>query len=288
MSWSTVGSSGSEAGLGIAGTMRGAATLRNALERFGTLILLALTVSILVFVQDLLRWTGVLSQGFPSATTPVAVWWSTHWDVVVVVALGLTIAALVIAGIVIAIQGLVSWRRGVNAMRDAAPEYGPAQIEAARQARADHTTTLWLFLAFVAAAIVVSIGIGVVNFALDRTNTSRLPDEVGSIVSGLATSAVLVTIYYFGARHLAGFLSVISGPEGRKLLETGRTQLLVGALVGLGASLTALSWAFGAAAIASLVIVYVGAINLRRAYTLWLGGNRVAPPAPFGRVPTPS
>ncbi len=269
-------------------TVWGVSCLRHALERLETLIALALAVSSLVVLQAYLAFAGLLDVHLPVGPVPISEWWSIGLKLGAQAAIGVTIVVLVIVGIVVAVRGLISWRQGVRAMAEASMEFGPAQVEAARRARADHSTTLWLFLVYVLTAIVVSGALAILNLGLSSANRDSLPDVVTSLATGLATSLVLVAIYYFGSRHLLELLFTISSPSGQGLLLRGRSFLLAGALVGVGAALTPFSWLFDLAAVASLVIILIGARNLGRAYALWLAGDRPPPAAVARYRPTPA
>lgn len=283
---SAIGAAPSPAGL-VHGTAWGASTVRKALSRFETLLALALGVSVLALVETYLTNMDLIPTTLPSLTTPVSEWATRAWAFGVQAGVGLAIAVLVIAAIVVAISGLIAWRRGVLAMAASSAEYGPSQVEAAGRARADHATTLWLFLAWVLVGVVVVAIVASVNYGLDRSGRSLIPDWVGSVANGLATSSVLVAIYYYGGRHLSGLLFAISAPSGRRELARGRNWLVGGALVGVVAALSPLSFWFGVAAVASLALLLTGAHSLHRGYELWLAGERAAGAAP-GRLPSPS
>ncbi len=269
-------------------TAWGVSCVRRALERLETLISLALAVASLVVLQAYLASVRLLDVHLPVGPVPFTEWWSIGLRLGVQAAIGVTIAILVIVGIVVAVRGLISWRQGVRTMAEASSEFGPAQVEAARRARTDHATTLWLFLVYVLAAIVVSGAFAIFNLGLSSANRASLPDVVTSLATGLATSLVLVAIYYFGSRHLLELLSAISSPTGQRLLLRGRNLLLAGALVGVGAGLAPLSWLFDLAAAASLVVILIGVRHLGRAYALWLAGDRPPRPSVAGYRPAPA
>ncbi len=258
------------------GTVWGATSLRKALEGFRTLIALAVSVSVLVLVREILLKTGVLPGTLPAATAPWSEWQSQALRVGADVAIGLAIAVLVIIGIVVAVRGLIAWRRGVLAMAQGSSEYGPSQVDAALLARADHSRTLWLFLGYVLVAIGVAISFAIVNASLGAVHSPLVPDTLTSIVSGLATGSVLVLIYFFGGRHLDLLLHGLASPGEQALLVRGRHLLLAGALVGLGAAFAPLLWELEAAGLVSLVLVLFGAHDLLRAYVRWLAGERSA------------
>ncbi len=267
-------------------TVWGATSIRKALEGFQTLISLAVSVSALVLVRDVLLRTGVLPANLPAASAPWSEWQSQAFRIGLDVALGLAIAVLVIIGIVVAVRGLIAWRRGVLAMAEGASEFGTPQVDAAQRARADHSRTLWLFLGYLFAAIGAAIAFAVLNAALDAVNSPLVPEWVSSTVSGIATGAVLVLIYYFGGRHLDLLLHGLATPGEQAILLRGRRLLLVGAVVGLGAAFAPLLWELEAAAVASLVLILLGAHDLQRAYARWLAGERPAAlPSSFGTLP---
>ena len=268
-------------------TAWGVSRVRRALERFETLIALALAIASLAVLEAYLSSAGRLDVRLPFGPVPFAEWWSIGLKLGVQAAIGVTIVVLVIVGIVVAVRELISWRQGVRTMAEASSESGPVQVEAVRRARTDHATTLWLFLVYVLAAIVVSGAFEILNWGLSSANRVALPDVVVSIATGLASSLVLVAIYYFGARHLVELLFSISSPTGQRLLLRGRDFLLAGALVGVGAALAPVSWMFDLVAVASLVIILIGVRRLSRAYALWLAGDR-RPPTPVARYrPSP-
>ncbi len=251
----------------------GAGRLREALRSLETLLLIALAVSVIVFVQDMFNWAGLISLQVPVGPRPFADWWTIGLGVGLQVALGLTIAILVIIGIVVAITGLIAWRRGVLAMVQGGTEVGPAHVEGVRKAREDHSLTLWLFLVYVVVAAAVSVSFAAINSTLSAASASTVPEVVASVVTGLATSGVLVAIYYFGARHLLGMIYGISTAEGRALLVRGRDRLVWGAVIGAAVALSPITWVFDLVAVASLTIILAGARNLRSAYDLWLAGQ---------------
>ena len=251
----------------------GAVQLRHALRSFETLLLIALAVSVVVVVQDALTWAGVLSVHVPAGPRPFADGWSIGLGVGLQVALGLTIAILVIIGIVVAVTGLIAWRRGVTAMVQGSPEFGPAQVAAARTAREDHSLTLWLFLVYVIVAAAVSIAFVGINATLSAASAGTWPEVVGSVATGLATSGVLVAIYYYGARHLLGMIYGISAPHGRALLVRGRDLMVWGAVAGAAVALAPLTWVFDVVAVVSLAVILSGVRDVRSAYDLWLAGH---------------
>lgn len=258
----------------LSGTVWGATFLRAALRRFELLLSVALAISVLVLVEDYLTWSGIATMNMPAGPRPFAEWWTIGLGVGLQVALGLSIAMLVIIGIVLAVTGMVSWRRGVLTMDRASFEFGPAQVEAARKARSDHSLTLWLFLIYVLAAIAVSVVIAALNATLTGASVDRVPEAIASVVTGLATSSVLVLIYYFGSRHLVGLLFAVSAPDGQALLVRGRNLMVAGAIVGVGVSFAPLAWPFDVLAVASLAIILAGVRDLLRSYDLWLAGKR--------------
>lgn len=267
---------------GVGGTIGGVAGLSEALRRFRTVVALALAISAVVLVMDLLTWTGVIGNGFPPGPRTFAEWWAIGVGVGLQVALGLSIAILVVFGIIYGVLGLIAWRRGVLAMTAFAFEYGPAQIEAARRAREEHSMTLWLFLVYVLVAIAVAIVFAAVNATLSAAQVSSLPGVAASVATGAATGLVLFLIYDFGSRHLTGFLRGLSSAEGRAFLERGRQRLLLGAGVGLVAALSPVFWAFDVAAIASLAIILYGVRDLLAAYDLWQAAHPPAWPVGSG------
>ncbi len=251
----------------------GAGHLRDALRSFETLLLIALAVSIVVVAQDALSWAGVFSLHVAAGPRPFADWWSIGVAVGLQVALGLTIAILVIIGIVVAITGLLAWRRGVAAMVEGSPEFGPEQVVATRRAREDHSLTLWLFLVYVVVAAAVSAAFAGINATLSAASAGAWPEVVGSVVTGVATSGVLVAIYYFGARHLIGMIYGVSTPNGRTLLVRGRDRMVWGAVLGTAVALAPLTRVFDLVAVISLAVILSGARDVRTAYDLWLAGH---------------
>ncbi len=263
-------------------TAAGASTLRRALGRLETIASLALATSVLVLLEGYLSWSGVLGK-IPGPGEPWNFPWVTGVQIGLGIALALAIAVLVIVIIVSAVLGFIAWRRGVLAMVAASPEFGPNQVEACQKARKDFSTTLWLFLVLILAAIVVSLVFVSVNGALAMAGAKALPGTLVSVATSLATGSVLVAIYYYGTRHLLGLLASIATPAETSLLFRGRERMIAGAVVGLGAAFTSVSWVFDAATVVSLVIILAGVLDLARAYDLWLAEHRAPPlmgPAP--------
>ena len=266
-------------------THYGVRQLRLALDRFEVLVGLALGVSAIVLAEDLLNWLGITNTQVPVGPRPFAEWWPISFGLGLQVALGVAIAILVIVGIVYALLGLAAWRRGTLAIASGAAEFGDAQLTAASRARQDHSTTLWMFLAYVGVAIAISIAIVAVNGALSVAQASPLPAAATSVATSLGVGLVLVAIYYLGTRQLVGSIWTVSAGEGRRRLEDGRRYMVVGAVVGLGAALGALSPFFDAFAVASLVLILWGVHELSRGYSLWLDGAHPNPVTSFAGIP---
>lgn len=271
-----------------AGTAFGIGELHAALGRFRVLVALALGVSTLILARDLLDWLGVTTGTFPISPHPLAEWLAISLSLALAIAFAIAIAVLVVIGLVYGILGLVAWRRGTIALSASASEYGPAQLLAARRAREDHSTTLWLFVGYVAAAIAVSIAVFAVDAGMSVAGLGHLPSYVGSIATGLSVGAVLFVIYYFGSRQLVESIEAISAPQARQMLYRGREYLLAGAIVGLGTALTAISPFFDAFAVASLATILYGVYRLEEAYRRWLMGGHPAPQVPTGFRPVPT
>ncbi len=262
------------------GSVAGAAIVRSALGRLRTLVSLALAVSVLVLVEGYLSSLGVFGK-VPGVGGPFNLDWITAVQIGVGIAVGVSIGVLVVIALVFAILGLLAWRRGVLAMVSAGAEMGPAQESSCQTARRDHRTTLWLFLVLVLAAIVVSVAFAGVNGAMSWLGIGAVPGVVGSVATSLATGAVLVLIYYYGARHLSELLLAVASPTERSLLGRGSSWMVVGAIVGLGAAFSPVSWAFNGFVVISLAMILPGVGNLCRAYDLWLAERHaVWKPAP--------
>lgn len=264
-------------------TVAGARTVRQALGRFRTILALSVATSILLLVESYLTAIGVFDR-IPAPGSPFSVSWVLGLQIGVAVAVGVAVAILVIITFVLVILGAIAWRRGVLSVVAAAPEFGAAQVESCRQARRDHSTTLWLFLVLVLVAIVVSVAFAGVNGTLSVLGVGTLPGSVGSVATSLATSSVLVAIYYYGARHLAGLVSTVASPAQSTLLARGRDRVLYGALIGLVAAFSPYSWVFNAAAIVSVILILTGVQMLARAYDLWISEHSMAGPSPVPRA----
>jgi hypothetical protein len=258
-------------------TAAGARTVRAALGKLHSLASIALAIAVLALVEAYFTWSGIFGK-IPAAGTPWNLSWTVSLQLAIAVAFGIAIAVLVIIAIVTAILGLVSWRRGVLAMVAASSEFGPAQVEACRTARRDHSVTLWLFLGIVIAAIVASVAFLGVNGSLALAGIGSLPGSIGTVATALATGSVLVAIYYFGTRHLVELLSAVATATERSLLERGRIRMIAGAIVGLGAAFSTVSWAFDVFGIVSLAMIIPGVRDLGRAYDLWLTEHAVGFP----------
>lgn len=258
-------------------TTAGIATMRRALGRLSTLISLGLAVSVLVFAESFLSWAGTFGTIDRIGAGPFSVDWVTGVEIAVAVALAVAIAVLIVLMIVNAIVGLIAWRRGVRSVVEGAPELGTAHVLAVARAREDGSTTLWLFLLFVLAAIVVSATFAGLNQALGFSHVATLPAVVGSVLTGLASSGVLVGIYYYGGRHVTGLLRAVASPTELSRFATGRSRMFWGAVVGLGAAFSSWFWPLGVFAIASLAVILPGVLEIRGAYDLWLSGERAAP-----------
>lgn len=266
------------------GTVWGAASVRKALDRFRTLLDLAIAATVLIVLEDYLTKLEVIPGTVPSGPLSYAEWWTVTLPISLAIVLGLAIAALVIAAIVVAVMGAGAWRRGVLAMVQGSPELGAAQAESAQRARRDHARTLWLFLGFIVVAIVLAIAFAVTNFALTHANLRELPGVVQSVASSLGSGAVLVGIYYYGGRHLAGLLETISSEAGRLELRLGRQLLLAGSLVGLAGAFAPLAWPMSIAGVVSLIVIRLGAGYLHDGYVRWLAGGRPGSGLPTARA----
>lgn len=265
-------------------TATGVVTLRSALGRLQTLASIALAISVLVLVETYLSWSGLFGK-IPRPGAPFDLSWTVGVQIGIAVAAAVAIGVLVVIAVILAILGLLAWRRGVLAVVAASAEFGPSHVEACARARKDHGMTLWMVLGIVLAAIVVSIIFAGVNGTLAVVGVGTLPGVVGSIVTGLATGIVLVAVYYYGTRHLVGLLSVVSTPAEHTLLERGRTLMLAGAVVGVGAAFSSASWAFDVFSVASLAIIVAGTRDLVRAYDLWLAEHLRPPTATWAVGP---
>lgn len=267
------------------GTHWGVVHVRKAVDRLRALAAVALAISVLVLLLEALHAAGLLNMT-PVAELRSAADWSTFGlQIGTLLAVGVTLLVLFIAGVVFAITGVLAWRRGVLAVERSAFESGPAQVEAARRARQDHSLTLWMVVVFVAAGMALSIGFGAVNALLGGLGQAELPGALTTIASALAGSIVLVFAYHFGSRSLVELLYGLASPASRARLLRGRNLLLLGAWVGLLSAGGAISWLFGAAAAASLALVLAGASELLAAYDEWLSGRRTIPTAVGGRFP---
>lgn len=263
-------------------TATGVRTVRQALGRFQTILGLSVAVSLLILVESYLTSIGVFER-IPAPGSPFSVSWLLGLQIGLAVAVGVAIAILVLVIFVLVVMGAVAWRRGVLAVVAASPELGVAQVDACRQARRDHSTTLWLFLVLVLVAIVVSVAFAGVNGTLSVLGVGTLPGTVGSVATSIATASVLVAIYYYGTRHLAGLISSVASPAQAALLGRGRERILFGAAVGVVAAFSSVSWGFNAAAVVSLILILTGVRMFTRAYDLWLAEHPVVPtpvPAP--------
>ena len=259
-------------------SLQGVGSMRVALSKFAVVLTIAIAVASLAFVEGLLTAVGAVPGTLTAAPGPVNEWWNWGVGVALLVGFGLAMGILVIIGIVVAVQGIGPWRRGLIASVAGLRAYGAPYSEPATRAREDHSITLWLFLFYVLAAIVMSAAVALVDLGVRFTSGSPLPGSVTSSAVGFATGAVLVAIYYYGARHIAGALEPISSERGRALLQEGRLFLLLSPLVGLvAATFNPFSWAFESVTIASLVLALLGARRLEEAYDLWLGTYRTAP-----------
>ncbi len=258
------------------GTLEGASSVRQALGRLRTLISLGLAISVLAFVEGYLSWGGFYTALERIGRNALSLTWWDGVQIALVVALAVAIVVLAIVAFVTAIRGLLVWRRGVLKMVQSAPELGAAHVASCRQAREEHSLTLWLFLVYVFVAVAVSAGIA----GTAATAGTSIPSWLTSLASGLATGGVLVAIYYYGASHLSSLLGAVATPSEASLLRRGTTRMVAGALVGVLAALSAYSWWFGVIGIVSLAIILVGVGDLVVAYDSWLSARR-GPPAPF-------
>ncbi len=265
----------------------GARTLRTALGRLERLVSIAIAVAVLAIVEAYLTWTGVFGK-LPQPGAALNLSWSDGLLVGLAVAAAVAIAVLVIIAIVTAVLGLISWRRGVLAMVAASAELGPAQVESCSKARRDHSLTLWMFLVFVLVAIVVAATFAGVNSSLAVVGLATMPGTVSSIATALATGAVLVAVYYYGTRHLVELLAATATEAERTLLNRGRNRMIAGALVGLGAAFSSLSWGFDVLGVVSLAVILPGVRDLARAYDLWLVDHPAPAPGLWRAGPAPA
>jgi hypothetical protein len=258
------------------GTVTGAAAVRRALGRLRAIAALALAISALVVIESYLASIGVFGK-IPKPGAPFNVSWITGLQIGLGIATGIVIGILVLLCVVFGLIGFLAWRRGVLKMVASAPEIGPAQVNACRQARRDLRATLWLFVVFVLVAILVSVAFAGLNGTLFVLGLVTLPGALGTIATEFATGVVLIGIYYFGTRHLVGLLNTIASPTERSLLERGRSLMIAGAVLGLGAAFSAAFWAFSVFAVLSIALILPGVGYLVQAYDLWLSEHRFAP-----------
>lgn len=257
------------------------ASLRRALGRLFFVMQVGIAIGILVVVLNALDTYGITQGPLRTVTGPWGTWWIIGLGPWLNIALGIPIVVLFIAGIVAAISGFASWRRGTLALASSAYELGAAHAEEAQRARQDYTRTLvavamFLFGMTILTAIVEAV-VPALNSSLSRMGVGTIPADATTIFLGLVQGGFLFFAYYYGSRQLRDSIFSMSTPEMKERFGTGRDLILAGAAVGLAAAFVPITYAFGVASVASLVLLLLGVRLYRNNYDLWLGGPRPPP-----------
>lgn len=260
------------------GTIEGARTIRSALGRLELLVAFSIAVSLLSLARSAL---GALGYGAYSPTAgpgPFNVWWPNPGEILSVV-LAVVTAVLVIAAIVLAITGWLRWRAGIVSIARSRAEVGGFHASLATRAEGDYHATMWMLVGFVVVSIAVGIALGTVSAAAALGAPLTPPSaETISFVMGVPAAALLVLVYYFGTRSVRDAIFGASTPQGQAELDSGRTIMLVAALVGWFSVFGAYAWPVNILQVVSLVLVLVGVRRLEAGYDRWLTGWRAQAP----------
>jgi hypothetical protein len=195
---------------------------------------------------------------------------------------------------ILTIVAWVNWRRGVHELGAASGEYGPRHVGAVRRAEEDYRYTVYTYIAtFVFGIAVVGIILALVFGTIvqdvnsGESSATAVANVIGGLVGlllvvGVIGVALTVLLYHFATRSQIGSLAAIASPETVAGLRQARTLILVGAalqIAGAGALSDRLLYPL---ALVSPLVLVVGVLRMRSAYSEWLRN----PPPPTG-APAP-
>lgn len=187
-----------------------------------------------------------------------------------------------IIGLLLTLIAWWLWRGGVRDLAAASDEYGGEQRTAARQAQRNYSFTVYtwwgLFLFGIAFAVVLILSI--LDTVLRDINngesaTTAVSNALSNAIALLLVAAVIslvltVLLYHFATRSLMSSLSAIASPAIRSSLRTGRTLVLLGAVLGILAEGAIVSTDLYILGIVGPLLLVVGFLKLRGAYGDWL------------------
>jgi len=194
--------------------------------------------------------------------------------------------------LVLTIVAWITWRRGVRELAEASGEYGEAQVGAAQQARKDYSYTVYTWLATFLFGIVVAVVVIIVlldsilhNINSGQSNATAAANALGSAVVILAVVAVIsvaltVLLYHFASRSLVGAIGAVSSPTVKATLQRARSFILIGAVLGILDVGVVASRVLYALSVVGTLLVLIGFLMMRSAYSAWL-----AAPPPASGVP---
>ena len=256
------------------------AYLRKAVGRLETLFAIAIAVTVLTLVLDVVGYLGWLSTSSTSLTM-YGVDLSFSPGTAVSVAFGLTIAVLALVALVNAIIGLAAWRRGVWNLRRATHELaGAPERHLESSLRAERQTVLSA-VGLLVVAIVVGVVLGITDAGLYLTGRAMLSSVVTGLVEGVAIGAMMLLVYLYGTRHLTEALSAGAPYTVGSQLFRGRDLVLAGAIVGVVGSFSSIFWPMEVLSVAGMAMVLAGIGRYRLAFEVAASANA---PAERGRV----
>lgn len=190
--------------------------------------------------------------------------------------------------LILTIVAWITWRRGVRELAEDSGEYGAAQVGASRQARKDYGYTVYTWIAQLVFGIAVAVVLILVlldailsNINSGQPNSTAAANALGSalgliVVVALISLVITILLYHFASRSLAGAIGAVASPALRARLQRARTTILAGAVLGVLAQGTILARDLYGLAIVSPLVLAVGFLMMRSAYSEWLA----APPTP--------
>lgn len=249
---------------------------RRALGRLETVVAMALAVDVVFLLQNTLRSIGLLDLGVPTGFEAFGVSWNFHYGDGVDAGLTLLAICFVIIGVVNAVVGWVAWRRGMPALRRAAETSEGARRTTLMGALDDQRWAIVSIVGFIGVAVAIGIIVGLLDAALFLTGNPLIASDAVNFVVNVAMCSVVIAGYFFGTRHL--LRAAAPGAPVRLVdrFSSDQDWVLVGAIVGLGATLSAVSWQFQVVSVFSLSLILVGVHGFKTGYTALL------PAAPAG------
>jgi hypothetical protein len=215
-------------------------------------------------------------------------------------------SAFVLVSLAVTIGAWVTWSRGIRELADASGEFGGPQVAAARQAQKDYRRTVYtwfglLVFGIVGAAVVIIVFLNAIPAGLSSgpANATAAAHAISSafallVVVTVVSVVLTVVVYHFATRSLVGAIGTIASPALQARLRHARSVILAGALLGLLADATLVSPTLYVLAAVGPLLLAIGFLRMRFAYSGWLTADPPPPGAagsgllPVTSVPPPA